>query len=76
MLKAVEALAASGKTVVILTHELEKTLALADRLVILDKGSIRDDGKPDEVLSRGIERFGVRDPRRAYLDVRDCSWLG
>ena len=76
VLKAVEALAASGKTVVILTHELEKTLALADRLVILDKGSIRDDGTPDEVLSRGIERFGVRDPRRAYLDVRDCSWLG
>jgi biotin transport system ATP-binding protein len=76
VLKAVEALAASGKTVVILTHELEKTLALADRLVILDKGSIRDDGKPEEVLSRGIERFGVRDPRRSYIDVQDCSWLG
>jgi len=75
VLKAVEKLAAAGKTVVILTHELEKTLALADRLVILDKGSIRDDGKPQEVLDRGIERFGVRDPRRSYIDVRDCSWL-
>lgn len=65
----------SGVTVVVLTHELEKTLAHADRLVILHKGAIRDDGKPEEVLSRGVADYGVRDPRQTYRTVEDCTWL-
>jgi biotin transport system ATP-binding protein len=65
----------SGKTVILLTHELEKALALADRLVILHQGCIRDDGKPEAVLNRLDSGWGVRDPRRNYRRVEDCSWL-
>lgn len=65
----------NGKTLIILTHELEKVLALADRLVILHQGNIRDDGKPVEVLDRLDPGWGVRDPRRNYAAVEDCSWL-
>ncbi len=75
VLRSIAALKAAGKTVVVLTHELEKVLALADRLVILDRGRIRDDGKPEEVLSRGVAPYGVRDPRQTYERVEDCSWL-
>jgi biotin transport system ATP-binding protein len=60
---------------VILTHELEKVLALADRLLILDRGRIRDSGKPEEVLNRLQSEYGVRDPRHSYATVEDCSWL-
>jgi biotin transport system ATP-binding protein len=64
-----------GKTVILLTHELEKALALADRLIILHRGMIRDDGKPKETLNRLDPAWGVRDPRRNYGRVEDCSWL-
>lgn len=65
----------NGKTLVILTHELEKVLALADRLVILNGGLVCDDGPPAEVLDRLDPAWGVRDPRRNYAGVKDCSWL-
>jgi biotin transport system ATP-binding protein len=68
-------LKSGGKTVFLLTHELEKALAMADRLIILHQGIIRDDGKPAEVLDRLDPAWGVRDPRRNYRKVEDCSWL-
>jgi biotin transport system ATP-binding protein len=68
-------LKAGGKTVIILTHELEKVLALAGRLVILADGRIRDQGRPEEVLGRLEMAWGVRDPRRNYRNAGDCSWL-
>ena len=63
------------KTVIILTHELEKVLAFADRLVILAGGKIRDSGDPEAVLNRLDPSWGVRDPRRAYRNAGDCTWL-
>jgi len=65
----------SGKTLIILTHELEKILALADRLVILHRGVICNDGPPAEVLDALDPAWGVRDPRRNYAAIEDCSWL-
>jgi biotin transport system ATP-binding protein len=66
----------SGRTVILLTHELEKALALADRLVILHRGCIQEDGTPADALNRLDPAWGVRDPRRDYRRVEDCSWLG
>ncbi|GHV96439.1 ABC transporter ATP-binding protein [Spirochaetia bacterium] len=74
-LRIIAELRQNGKTLIILTHELEKVLALADRLVILHRGLIRDDGPPAAVLDRLDPAWGVRDPRRNYAAVEDCSWL-
>jgi biotin transport system ATP-binding protein len=66
----------SGHTLIILTHELEKVLAFADRLVILHRGRIREDGPPADVLSRLRDEYGVRNPLRGSVSrVEDCSWL-
>jgi biotin transport system ATP-binding protein len=75
VLEIITALKASGKTVIILTHELEKVLALADRLIILVRGVIRDSGRPEEVLDRLKDEYGVRDPRKNYAAAGDCTWL-
>ena len=75
VLKIISDLKEAKKTTIILSHELEKVLALADRLVILAGGKIRDDGKADEVLDRLDPAWGVRDPRRAYNSAKDCTWL-
>jgi biotin transport system ATP-binding protein len=75
VLEIVRDLKQSGRTVILLTHELEKVLAFADRLVILHRGQIRDDGKPAEVLSRLKAEYGVRNPLHGYTSVESCSWL-
>jgi ABC-type multidrug transport system ATPase subunit len=75
VLEILVSLKQAGKTLIVLTHELEKVLALADRLIILHQGSIRDDGDPTEVLDRMDRAWGVRDPRRNYQNTGDCSWL-
>ncbi|MDR3144882.1 MAG: energy-coupling factor ABC transporter ATP-binding protein [Treponema sp.] len=74
-LEIIRYLKEGGKTVIILTHELEKVLAFADRLVILHRGSIRDDGRPEAVIERLKPEYGVRDPRGRCDTVGDCTWL-
>jgi biotin transport system ATP-binding protein len=75
VLEILRSLKESGKSLIVLTHELEKVLALADRLLILHRGLIRDEGSPAGVLDRLDPVWGVRDPRRNYQNVGDCSWL-
>ena len=75
VLAIISELKESGKTVIILTHELEKVLAFADRLVILAGGMIRDSGESEAVLNRLDPAWGVRDPRRSYQSAKDCTWL-
>ncbi|MDR0722812.1 MAG: energy-coupling factor ABC transporter ATP-binding protein [Treponema sp.] len=75
VLESIRHLKTLGKTLVILTHELEKVLALVDRLVILHKGMIREAGVPARILDRLDPVYGVRDPRRTYTRVGDCTWL-
>ncbi|MDR2149469.1 MAG: energy-coupling factor ABC transporter ATP-binding protein [Spirochaetaceae bacterium] len=72
--RSMRRLKAEGKTLIILTHELEKVLALADRLLILHRGIVREDGDPGTVLNRLDPSYGVRDPRQTYPSVADCIW--
>jgi biotin transport system ATP-binding protein len=74
-LNVIRNLKKSGRTMIILTHELEKALALADRLIILHKGKVRADSSPAEVLDSLDPAWGVHDPRKHYTSIEDCSWL-
>ena len=75
VLELLRRLKGEGKTLIILTHELEKILALANRLVILGKGRVLDQGPPGETLDRLKPEYGVRDPRKSCAAVEDCTWL-
>ncbi|AML50425.1 amino acid ABC transporter ATP-binding protein [Falsihalocynthiibacter arcticus] len=50
VMKAMTALANSGMTMVIVTHELGFAFEIADRVIFLDQGCIAEDGPPREVL--------------------------
>lgn len=54
-------LAARGKTVVLVLHDLTLAMEHADRLVILDRGQVRACGSPEAVFASGClkEVFGV-----------------
>lgn len=64
-----------GRTVIVLTHELEKILALADRFIILNKGKILFNGTPSDGLKLNLEDFGIRNPLREYKALGDLLWL-
>ena len=49
--------ARTGLTIVYVTHDQEEALALADRIVILDGGRIRQAGPPPEVYTAPVDGF-------------------
>ena len=69
-----EKLKNEGRTVIVLTHEIEKVLALADRFVVIDRGRVRFDGSPEEGLRLDLEQFGIRNPLSRYESVKDMLW--
>lgn len=52
--------AATGKTIVFVTHDMEEALALADLLVVLREGRIAQSGPPLDIVARPASPF-VRD---------------
>jgi len=64
----------SGSTILMVTHDLEKVIAHADRLVIMQSGQIVKDGPPAAILPQ-VEKFGVRQPCDARLGMELRSWL-
>lgn len=64
----------SGRTILMITHDLEKVIAHADRLVVMQKGQIVKDGRPRAILPE-VEKFGIRQPCDARLGMELRSWL-
>ncbi len=52
----------NGYTVLILTHELEKCLGMADRFIVLHEGRVTFDGTPEEGLALDLEKWSIRNP--------------
>ena len=63
-----------GKTVIILTHEIEKCLGLADRFVVLFRGKKVFDGTPGMGLRHNLEAWNIRNPLVSYTGVKDLIW--
>lgn len=64
----------AGRTVLVTTHDIEKIIAHAGRLLIMDKGKIARDGIPGKIIS-GVDAFGVREPHFSSMGVERASWL-
>lgn len=63
------------KTIIVLTHDLEKILGIADSFIILDSGQIKFNGTPEEGLKQDLEQFGIRNPITTYSSVKDLFWI-
>ncbi len=62
----------NGHTIVVITHDLGKILAHADRLIILNNGKIKHMGKPADLLDK-LESSGIRKPD--YPSIEKMTWL-
>ena len=76
VLEQMVALQKTGHTLVVTTHDLEKVLAHADRLIIMHQGRVVRDGVPESVLAEA-ESFGVRSPisNGSKKGIEELSWL-
>lgn len=63
-----------GVTLIILTHELEKSLALCNRFIVLYRGKKVFDGEPAEGLTQKLEDWAVKNPLASYKALRDLEW--
>ena len=64
-----------GKTVLVLTHELEKVLALADRFMVLDSGHLVFDGTPADGVKQNLKAWGIRNPLLSCRSIKEMIWL-
>jgi biotin transport system ATP-binding protein len=74
VLQQIVDLHAVGHTIVAITHEMDRILAHADRLILMDEGRIVRDGEPRELLN-DLESFGVRKPPGSPPKIEALSWL-
>jgi biotin transport system ATP-binding protein len=74
VLRALTTLQRRGITVVVLTHELDKCLALATRLVLMQRARILADGTPADLWDR-IPEAEVHRPRGPVTLLETMTWL-
>ena len=64
-----------GKTLIILTHEIEKCLSLADRFIVLFKGRKVFDGSAQDALNQELEAWGIHHPlANPARELGDLLW--
>ncbi len=63
-----------GIGTLLVTHDLEKCLAHADRLIVLDRGRVSVDGAPGDLWDR-LPGLGLRRPAGARDRIAEMTWL-
>ena len=74
VLRQILALKESGHTLLVTTHDLDKIIAHADRLLLLHEGRLAQAGQPNAILPI-VEQYGVREPDVSRLGMKARSWL-
>jgi biotin transport system ATP-binding protein len=74
VLDALIGMHAAGRTLIVLTHEIEKILAHATRLAVMDAGRVVFQGDPDAPEPEDFKRFGLHYPSRRRERRSDLSW--
>ena len=76
VLAVIVRLAGAGHTLLVLTHELEKCLAHATHLAVLEAGRIAYDGAPSGLAPSRFEGLGLMNPYRHGERLEELTWLG
>jgi biotin transport system ATP-binding protein len=75
VLSTLTALHERGKTIVVLTHELDKCLAHAGRLILMTDRRVLADGAPADLWSR-IPEARTHRPQGGPERLKEMTWLG
>jgi len=64
----------SGHTIIIATHDVETIICEATRIIIMEKGLIKEDGEPDSIV-KYLESYGVKEPCSSKFGLGLQPWL-
>ena len=70
----IKSLKKKKKTIIILTHEIEKCLALADDFAVLYKGELVYHDSPENALKQNLEQWNIKNPLSSYKELKDFVW--
>jgi ABC-2 type transport system ATP-binding protein len=73
MWSQIRLLAARGKTVLLTTHYLEEADALANRIIVINRGKVVCEGTPAEVKSMGAATTGQHSPSGRNVKIIRCA---
>lgn len=74
ILQQLVALHQQGQTIIVITHELEKVLAHASRLIIINHGQIVRDAHPAELLDQ-LQQYDIHRPCATKDQLKTLTWL-
>jgi len=76
VIKTLLLLKESGHTIIVVSHEIEKVAAHADRLILLESGEVIENGQVDKLLDKLLDH-GVFVPSidGKILPCKDLTWL-
>jgi biotin transport system ATP-binding protein len=63
-----------GHTILFTTHDLEKVIVHADRLVVMEESRVQRDDTPAKLYGE-LEKFGIREPCASRFGLDLQSWL-
>jgi biotin transport system ATP-binding protein len=63
----------SGHTIIIATHDVETIIDKATRIIIMEKGKIQKDDKPEKIVKL-FESFGIREPCSSKFGLGIKPW--
>ena len=63
----------SGQTLIIATHDIEPIVFEAGRMIIMESGSLMEDGAPLDLVSC-LESYGVREPCFSKFGLKPQPW--
>ena len=73
LLSLITRLNKKGITIIIATHDIEKVIDRATRMIIMDNGHIRQDGVPSKLI-KITEQYGIREPCSSKLNLGMIAW--
>ncbi|MCK5310459.1 MAG: ABC transporter ATP-binding protein [Desulfobacteraceae bacterium] len=74
LLSLITLLNKKGITIIIATHDIEKVIDRAHRMIIMDNGHIKQDSTPDELIKM-TEQYGIREPCSSKLNLGIINWV-
>jgi biotin transport system ATP-binding protein len=63
-----------GRTIILISHDLEKVLAHATQLILMNSGEVCAVGSAEELLPR-LEEYGIRRPWGEGRPLESMTWL-
>jgi lipopolysaccharide transport system ATP-binding protein len=68
--------AASGRTVVFVSHNMDAVLRLCTRAILLERGRVTDDGRSADVVNAYLARGGTTAAPNVWVELGDLSRSG